>query len=99
VGLDGTLSLTLESGFNASLGTVFDIINWSGTETGDFSAFNNATFDDGTLTFEEVFNGNQLDLEVVATPEPSTCAMLFCAALLGAGIAWRTRRRRVRVAV
>lgn len=96
VSLGGTLDLTLEPGFDATLGTMFDIINWTvGSTPGDFATFNDVAFDNNTRTFAEVFNANgtELDLEVVATPEPSTLSMLFCAMMVGAGIAWRTRRR------
>jgi hypothetical protein len=98
--LGGTLELTLESGFDAAIGTEFEILSWTGSETGNFSTFDNQIFD-GNRTFAEIFNGNQLDLEVVstvgATPEPSTFGMLFCALLMGAGITWRARRRQVKV--
>jgi hypothetical protein len=103
VSLGGTLDLTLEPGFDAALGSVFDIINWTvGSTPGDFTTFNDVTFDGGTRTFAEVFNvnGKELDLDMVATgitsptPEPSTLSMLFCAMIVGAAIAWRTRRRR-----
>jgi fibronectin-binding autotransporter adhesin len=99
--LNGTLDLTLESGFDAALGAQFNIINWTGSETANFSSFNNRIFD-GNRTFQEVFNGNQVDLVVVSTvaptaPEPSTLAMLFCAMLMGAGITWRIRRREIRI--
>ena len=102
VSLGGTLDLTLEPGFDAALGTEFDIINWTvGDTPGDFNTFNDVTFDSGTRTFAEVFNANgtELDLDVVATgtsatPEPSTLSMLFCAMMAGAAIAWRARRRR-----
>jgi len=95
---DGTLNLTLESGFTAALGSSFDIINWVGTRTPtDFSVFNNVIFDGGE-TFQELVNGKEIDLVVVtatsAAPEPSTLAMLLCATLMGAGIAWRISRRR-----
>ena len=103
VNLDGILELTLEAGFDAALGTTFDIMNWNGPEpdgTGDFATFIDPVFDNGALTFEEVFNGNELDLVVVAaapTPEPSALAMMFCAVFMGSGIAWRIRRRRAAV--
>ena len=104
VTLGGTLDLTLEPGFDAALGTEFDIINWTvGDTPGDFSTFNDVSFDGGTRTFAEVFNadGTELDLDVVATgtsatPEPSTLSMLFCAMMVGAAICWRARRRRTR---
>ena len=95
--LAGTLDLTLETDFDASLGSVFDIINWTtpGDTPGDFNSFNDVTFDNGTLTFQESFNpnGTELDLDVVATPEPSTLSMLLCAILAGAAIAWTVRRK------
>jgi fibronectin-binding autotransporter adhesin len=97
VSLGGTLDLTLEPGFDAALGTEFGIINWTvGDAPGDFNTFNDVTFDGGTRTFAEVFNANgtELDLEVVPTPEPSALSMIFCAIVVGAGIAWRSRRRR-----
>jgi hypothetical protein len=96
VSLGGTLDLTLEPGFDAALGTEFDIVNWTVSDApGDFNTFNDVTFDGGTRTFAEVFNANgtELDLEVVPTPEPSEFSMIFWAMLVGAGIAWRTRRR------
>jgi hypothetical protein len=99
VSLDGTLEVTLEQGFDANIGTVFDVIDWMVPgATGDFSGFVDPTFDNGTLTFKEVLNGNQLDLDVVAatassTPEPSTISMFLCGLLLG-GVALGVRRRR-----
>ena len=102
----GSLDLTFSPDFFTQLdiqaGTVFDIINsTNGTVSGDLLAFNNQTWDNGSgpLTFQEVINGNQLDLDVVdvstsSTPEPSTLSMLFCAMLVGGGITWRIRRRR-----
>jgi hypothetical protein len=96
--LNGTLDLNLDANFAAALGSTFDIINWVGSLTGDFSTFNNVAFNNGTETFKEVVSGNQIDLDVVAagsaTPEPSTLAMILCAALMGAGVTWRLRRRR-----
>ncbi len=91
--LDGTLDLTLASDFTAPVGTTFDIINWTGSLTGNFSTFDDPSFNNGTETFLEVVNGNEIDL-VVATPEPSTLGMLFCAMLTGTGLTWRVRRRR-----
>jgi PEP-CTERM motif len=71
-----------------------------GSTPGDFTTFNNVTFDGGTRTFAEVsnLNGTELDLDVVATgtsatPEPSTFSMLFGVMMAGAAISWRTRRR------
>ena len=98
--LGGTLDLTLESGFSAAVGTVFDIVNWT-TPTmtpGNFTTFNDVTFNNGTETFIEAVNGQHVDITVESTtvappaPEPSTLSMLF-ASLLGAGILWRRRRR------
>jgi fibronectin-binding autotransporter adhesin len=98
--LGGELNLTLEPGFAASDGTVFDVLDSVGTlsvmPSFDFVA---PVFDGGTQTFIEFQNGNQLDLEVVATntitatPEPSTLAMMLCF-VLGAGVTWKVRGRR-----
>ncbi len=103
VWLGGTLDLTLEAGFGAGIdiGTLFHILTWTGERlySSDFDFFHNLTFSNGTqlLKFQEVFGDHGLDLEVidagVATPEPSTLAMLFGAMLLAGG-AVRMRRRR-----
>jgi hypothetical protein len=108
--LNGTLEISLDPGFTAADGTYLDIVNW-GTESGDFNYFNAPVFysaSNGWQTLAEVFgagttglglSSDALYLEVVSTtapaPEPSTCGMLFCAMLLGAGISWRVRRRAV----
>lgn len=108
VTLNGTLDLTLEGGidnFNPLLGTIFRIITWTGGQSGDFLTFNDPVFNHGSETFIESFVNNgggngELDLIVTgvnATPEPSTMAMFFGAALLGAGSARRKRRRVSRV--
>jgi hypothetical protein len=95
--LSGTLNLTLEPGFDAAVGTVFDIAALTGAVKGNFSTFNDQTFDGGTRTFVELINGQQVDLDVVSTtsstPEPSTLGMMLCAMLVGGGITWRVRRR------
>jgi hypothetical protein len=109
--LGGTLDLTLESGFAASVGTVFDIFSWTvGPLNGNFNTFNDQTFNNGTETFQEVIEANQVDLDVIdvvgppppppsSTPEPSTLSMLFCAMLIGGGVSWRIRRRRANVVI
>ncbi|HKD08533.1 MAG TPA: hypothetical protein VKB79_21710 [Bryobacteraceae bacterium] len=94
--LGGTLDLTIETGFSASIGTTFNIFSWL-SETGDFATFNDPTFNNGTETFREVFSGNQLDLLVVSTTappvaEPSTLGMLACGLfLLVVGVKARQR--------
>ncbi len=102
--LGGTLDLTLEPGFDAPVGQIFQIMTWSSAETaaeaGDFSVFNNQTFDGGTRAFQETFfygaSSNGLELEVVAVappaPEPSTVAMMVCALTMGVGVVWKRRR-------
>lgn len=99
--LSGTLNLTLEPGFDAAVGTVFDIAALTGAVRGNFSTFNNQTFDSGTRTFVELISGQQVDLDVVSTsptaPEPSTLGMMLCAMLVGGGITWRVRRRSTKV--
>ena len=101
VTLDGTLMITLAQGFDSDnsvyAGEVFDIMNWTGTENGNFANFIGATLTGG-LTLEEQINGNQLDLVAAATPEPSTFVMMFSVMLLGAGGALFIRRRRLRAA-
>lgn len=94
--LAGTLDLTLEPGFDAAIGDIFDIITFTGSETGNFTTFNDPTFDNGTLTFSnptEVGNDIQIEVTAVApssTPEPSTMVLLFCALLFCAlPIGWR----------
>jgi hypothetical protein len=97
--LGGTLDLTLDPNFSASIGTVFNIVSWL-SETGDFAIFNDPTFNNGTETFREVFSGDHLDLLVISTtvpavPEPSTLGMLVCAlSLLVVGVGARRRYRR-----
>jgi hypothetical protein len=102
VWLGGTLELTLEDGFGSGIhiGDLFHILTWTGAWSGsDFDWFHNQTFSNGTelLTFREVFGDHGLDLAVidasVATPEPSTLAMLFGAMLLMGGAVWMRRRR------
>ncbi len=92
--LGGTLDITIDPNFDGSAinaNTVFELMSWTGTETGNFSSING--LDINGLNFTEQINGNQLDLDITNTPEPSTLSMLFCAMLIGAAIAWRVRRR------
>ena len=84
--LGGTLDLTLETGFSASIGSVFNIFSWM-SETGNFATFNDPTFNNGMETFQEVFGGGHLNLVVISTTrsavaEPSTLGMLGCGLLL-----------------
>ena len=88
--LDGVLNVILENGFDANLGTVFHVMTWNGSLTGQFASFNYPHFDDGSRTFIEQFNPNGLDLVVVdasATPEPYTFGLMaagvFAAFLCG----------------
>lgn len=105
VTLAGALDLTLEAGFGEGIdiGTLFHILTWTGSLTGNFDTFNDETFSNGQqiLTFQEVFGDHGLDLQViaasVATPEPSTVSMLFGVLLLAGGMVW-IRRRRARTA-
>ncbi|HVW07065.1 MAG TPA: PEP-CTERM sorting domain-containing protein, partial [Bryobacteraceae bacterium] len=107
--LGGTLELTLENGFGAgvNIGDMFTILTWSGqllpnvddNNATNFDFLNLGTFNNGNqlLTFREVLGDNQLDLQVidasVATPEPSTVAMMFGVLLLAGGVVWIRRRR------
>jgi hypothetical protein len=61
VNLSGTLEVDPNS-FLVPFGTVFDIVNWSVGETGNFDFFKidgqaNFTFNGGADTFQEVFVG------------------------------------------
>ena len=99
VWLGGTLAITLEDGFGAgiNIGDVFHILTWTGERwfDSDFDFFRNAEFWNGTqsLMFREVLVNGGVDLAVVATPEPSTLAMLFGVMLLAGGAVWTRRRR------
>jgi len=99
VSLGGTLEVTLEDGFGAgiNIGDVFHILTWTGERAAgtDFDFFRNSEFWNGSqnLWFQEVLVDGGVDLTVVATPEPSTLAMLFGVMLLAGG-AVRMRRRR-----
>ncbi len=103
VNLDGTLDLTLDSGFTAStptIGTIFDILHWTGIETGDFATFHNVVSSGGwQYTFTELaITGNHLDIQLTGasqTPEPSTFVMLFGGFLAGTGVHWRRRKKNV----
>ena len=100
--LGGTLEVTLDPAFDPTgidTNTLFQIMTWTGSLTGAFSAFIDPTFNG--YTFTQIFNanGHELDLGVVrsntsATPEPSTFAMLFGAMMLGVAITWSRNRRR-----
>jgi hypothetical protein len=100
--LGGNLHLNLEAGFDAMIGTVFNIFSWGGIESGNFvfnGSANDPTFDNGTRTFDEEINGSHIDLIVMSTgvapvaPEPSTGALL-AVFMLGAAVTWQVRRRR-----
>jgi hypothetical protein len=101
--LGGTLDLTLAGGADnfIPLVSLYQIMTWTNGVFGDFNFFDNLIFNHGTETFAKIFvdhgdGHGELDLVVVgltATPEPTTLAMVFGASLLGAGAAWRKRRR------
>jgi len=91
VTLGGTLDIGLLGGFNPTPTELFDLINFTGTETGAFSSITGADAGDWTL----VYNANRVELEYTppaengpppsAAPEPSTyglCAVLAILAVV-----------------
>ena len=94
--LNGQLDVTIGNDFTATVGEVFDIINATGGVT-DNLTYSPAMFGNG-LELVKLDNGpDEVDLEVeqvVATPEPGTLSMLFCAMLIGGGVTWYRRKRK-----
>jgi hypothetical protein len=88
----GSLDIVFGNGFTPLTGEVWDILSFTGTESGMFGdvVFQNA----GDLQFSEVFNGQSFELTAQTaspSPEPSTLSMLLAAF---AGIAVLALRRR-----
>ncbi len=90
VHLLGMLSLQLDGGFVPVLGEVFQIINFTGALTGNFTAFNFGSFGPG-YTFQEIVDLNDISLEVIqgTVPEPGTWILMGAGML---GMYWGKRR-------
>lgn len=97
--LDGSLVLTLAETFDAQVGQIFDILNWTGTERGSLQLAS-VFFDGGMHTFDLLFNPNGHELDVVVSgttpiaPEPSALELLCSAAILQGFARFMIRRRR-----
>jgi hypothetical protein len=97
VGLSGTLQINLDNGFLPTPGEMFEILAFTGILTGNFTTLNFGTFELGpnnyNYTFQEIVNANDIMLEVVLTPEPSTW-FLFGAGLPALGFFEYRRRKK-----
>jgi hypothetical protein len=101
ISLDGTLDVTLWGGFVPGSGNTFDILNWTGTRTGNFASVVYPALSAG-YSFEALWAANSLTLEVLYTPtgggggspspEPATC-LLIGGGLLAGSYYWRRRRQ------
>jgi hypothetical protein len=75
VHLSGMLSIELDGGYVPTLGEVFQIVNFTGALSGNFTSFDLGSFGPG-YTFQEIIDANDISLQVVqgtsTVPEPGT---------------------------
>ncbi len=95
--LDGTLDILLQGGFNPSVGSFYDFLQFTpGELSGVFAHIQNGVFNNGTemwlVTYDNSDGLVQLTAEARTTPEPGSLLMLFSGLVVTAG---EFRRRRL----
>ena len=88
--LSGTLDLVADPGYSPALGDTFHHHQHDRGVSGEFSVVNNVYLPGG-LTFEVIYGANEVTLEVIMVPEPSSLVLITVGLL---GVSYRRRNRR-----
>ncbi len=89
--LNGTLDGILANGLDPALGNTFEVAHFNGTLTGDFSQFELPQLGAG-LEWEEVVGQHDIQLDVVASPEPNFA--LLCGMVLAGISVWKRNKEK-----
>jgi hypothetical protein len=101
ISLNGLLNVDLLSGYTPVIGDVFDVLSYTGSETGAFSGIVGSDAGDWTV-FYGTLNSGQIDLELTtaistggggSAPDASSSLLLLGCGVLGLALAARLRRR------